>query len=109
MSLIEKVTETITHTLTIDLAEYLADHYGLDSNDVAYQIKCYLGNNSTPVSPAKRVFATKPTIKIKQCTSGEKKCIFEITRGPKANQTCNTNIRGTGNYCSKHKNRKTAN
>lgn len=105
MSLIEQVTQTITHVLTIDLAEFIADHFGLDSNEVSNVVRDYLGHNSTPVSPISKVPAHKshPT---KAATSGIKTCSFKITRGIKEGQLCGTTIRGVGDFCSKHKNRK---
>ncbi len=109
MSLIEQVTQTITHALTIDLSEFIADHFGLDSNEVSNVVRDYLGHNSTPVSPVKKISKNsvhKPPTKA--ATSGVKTCSFKITRGSKEGQLCGTTIRGTGDFCSKHKNRKAA-
>ena len=109
MSLIEQVTQTITNALTIDLSEFIADHFGLDSNEVSNVVGNYLGHNSTPVSPVKKIsknsIHTPPT---KAATSGVKTCSFKITRGSKEGQLCGTTIRGAGDFCSKHKNRKAA-
>nr|QBK87246.1 MAG: hypothetical protein LCMAC201_01480 [Marseillevirus LCMAC201] len=104
MSLIEQVTETITDSLTTDLSEFLSDRFGLDSNEVSNVICQYLGYNSTPVSPVKKVKKYPP---IKAATSGIKKCHFRVTRGIKEGYICGTIIRGNGDFCSKHKNRKT--
>ncbi len=106
MSVIEKVTQTITNTLTSDLAEFLSDRFGLDSNEVSDAIRDYLGNNSTPTSPVRIITKVKKSPPIKSATSGIKTCQFKITRGPKEGKLCGTTIRGIGDYCSKHKNRR---
>lgn len=107
MSLIEQVTQTITNTLTSDLAEFLADRFGLDSNEVSNVIHDYLGHNSTPASPIVIPKVTHKSPPIKNAVSGVKICPFKFTRGDNQGKTCGTAIRGNGEYCSKHKNRKT--
>ena len=106
MSLIEQVSELITHGLTSDLSEYIADQFGLDSSEVSIAIKNYLGNNSTPVMGPPRN-SPKESPPIKNSVSGVKTCQFKITRGENQGKMCDTTIRGESDYCSKHKNRKT--
>ncbi len=108
MSVIEQVADTITHTLTTDLAEFLSERFGLDTLEVSNAVKDYLGYNSTP-SPVPEASIKKNKKKlpnIKAATSGIKTCQFIVTRGPKEGKHCGTNIRGSGDFCSKHKNRK---
>ncbi|KKK46838.1 hypothetical protein LCGC14_3161220 [marine sediment metagenome] len=109
MSLIEQVTQTIIHALTSDLSEFLSDRFGLDSNEVSDAVRDYLGYNSTPASPIKKPVraSKKSSPPIKAASSGIKTCQFRITRGTKEGQMCGTTIRGSGDFCSKHKNRKT--
>ena len=108
MSVIEQVTNTITNALTTDLAEFLSDHFGLDTIEMSDAIKNYLGYNSTPSPiPKPSVKKIKKSPLIKPATTGIKTCQFVVTRGPKEGKQCGTNIRGNGDFCSKHKNRKT--
>ena len=106
MSIVEQITEIITQTLTVDLAEFIADKFGLDSAEVSNSIHDYLGCNSTPVvhSDINKIVRKFPHTK--QSITGVKSCQFEITRGKKSGQLCGTAIRGKGDYCSKHKHRK---
>ena len=104
MSLIE----TITESLTTDFAEFLAEKFGLDTNDVSDAVSNYLR-----LSPTHSLHNTPPHIvtmeksqPIKAAKSGIKTCQFLITRGPRENKQCETHIRGNGIYCSKHKVRK---
>ena len=110
MSIIEQVTNTITNALTTDLAEFLSERFGLDTLEVSNAVNDYLGYNSTP-SPVPEASIKKIKKKtlpnIKAATSGIKTCEFIVTRGPKEGKQCGTNIRGSGKFCSKHKNRKT--
>jgi len=104
MSLINKFAELVTETFKSDLAEYLADHLGLDVLEVSKVLQCYLTNNPVSVPPPKLC----PSGNTKPATTGIRACQFKITRGAKEGTTCGTTIRGSGDYCSKHKNRKTA-
>jgi len=106
MSIIEQVSQTITHALTTDLSEFLADRFGLDANEVTNVINDYLGHISTPASPVK-MGSTRKSPPTKSAISGVKTCGFRITRGDNEGQLCGTAIRGSGDFCSKHKNRKT--
>lgn len=110
MSVIEKVTQTIINTLATDLSDFIADKHGIDANKLSETILEYLGTNSTPVRPTPPTTPVKKKAKIaiKPASTGAKTCQFKITRGKKADQICGTIIRGDGNYCSKHKNRKSA-
>jgi hypothetical protein len=116
--------EQITVILTNDLAEYLADHFGLDALEVGYKITDYLEQNSENINQSKKrimdkindnnQFNKKNTNKnknefvFKPAVSGITTCKFKITRGNKGGQVCGTVVRSGGDYCSKHKNRKAA-
>ena len=108
MSVTEQVTNTITNALTKDLAEFLSERFGLDTIEISDAIKNYLGYNSTPSPvPEPSVKKIKKSPGTKPATTGIKTCQFVVTRGPKEGKQCGTNIRGNGDFCSKHKNRKT--
>jgi len=99
--------DNVTTLLSHDLGNYIADRTGLDAKEVSLIILDYLGENSTHKKPVAAIIpAPVKTPPIKPAVSGEKKCIFVYTRGENEGQRCGTSIRGKGNYCSKHKNRK---
>lgn len=107
MSITEQVTDTITNALTIDLAEFLSERFGVDTIEMSDAIKNYLGYNSTPSPvPKPSIRKVKKSLGTKPATTGIKTCQFVVTRGHKEGEQCGTNIRGNGTYCSKHKNRK---
>jgi hypothetical protein len=103
MSLLDKVTDHIIFSLTTDLAEHIADNFGLDTNKVSIVIQDYLNCNKT-----KRVEESVENIKpcnknIKPAITSANICTFIITRGKKNGLQCNTTIRGDDNFCSKHR------
>ena len=105
--LAENIVNIIIDTLTDDLSEFIADHCGIDCITVTNIIRDYLGYNATPVKSTTTVNIRiyPPT---KAPTSGVKRCPFVFTRRGKKKEVCNTAIRGSCMYCSKHKNRKIA-
>ena len=98
--------EIITETLTTDFAEFLSDRFGLDTNEVSSAVKDYLGNKPDPVAYSPSLEAQKPSPPIKAAKSSIKTCQFLITRGPREGKRCETHIRGSSKFCSKHKVRK---
>ena len=103
MSLLEQVNILITNILTNDLAEFVADHFGLESDQVSIIIKDYLNHVATPVKNSTSITQQNSGPAIKAAASKINKCSFIITRGPKEGTVCGTSIRGGGEYCSKHK------
>jgi hypothetical protein len=107
MALIERITEC----LRIDFADFLADHFGLDTNEVSDVIGDYLRISPDPNQERKQIIKKSPPTKplniaIKPAKSSVKTCQFLITRGQRENKQCETHVRGSGVYCSKHKVRK---
>jgi len=103
MSILEEVNDLISNKLTGEVAEYIADHFGLDSKEVSNVLKNYLKQLSTPVRDSKPMKKSIVSIKPKCSTVNE--CKFIITRGIKQGQKCGTTIRGEGEFCSKHRQR----
>jgi hypothetical protein len=107
----------ITDILTNDLAEYLADHFGIDAIEVGFKINDYLEQNCKAVYNNKKQLVQKQENSLKQkrteinykpAVVNIKCCKFKITRGNKEGLVCGTVVRSGGDYCSKHKNRKIA-
>jgi len=103
MSLIDKVTDHIIFSLTTDLAEHIADNFGLDTNTVSIVIQDYLNCNKIK-RVADSIENSKPVNKnIKPAITSANICTFIITRGKKNGLPCNTSIRGDDKFCSKHR------
>jgi len=105
--------DQINTILSNELAEYIADRFGLDACDVSNVIKDYLQQDPLPMKRTNNLIkndntpvVTSDDIIIKQQTSDVNTCQFKITRGSKGGTVCGTVIRGNCNFCSKHKNRK---
>lgn len=106
MSILEKVNETITNELCKDFSDFLADKFGLDSHEVIDTVRDYLGYNAVyaPIyKESKKKIITPP---IKTQTSGANICMYVGKNKNAKGKVCGTKIRGGGEFCSKHKDRK---
>lgn len=89
------------------LAFHIGESCGIDPDDIFNKIMEFCGRK--PESNIKSPYVKK-TIRIfpelKSPTTGTNVCKFPLLKGKNNGKTCGTSIRGTGEYCSKHRNKK---
>lgn len=105
MSVLDQINKLLSHILVTDVSDYIAEKMGCDAVVISNIMREYLGQNAVPVINTGIINKSLPPIK--PSTSGVKTCPFVPSRGKKDGKTCGTIIRGPGEFCSKHKNRKT--
>lgn len=96
--------DTITNLLCTELAEYIADHLGMDVNQISGIIKSYL--DCTPIPALEpRVIRERNVPDKKPAIIYPPTCKFRIRHGNKRGELCGILLRNIGHYCSKHKNK----
>lgn len=103
MSFLEQIGDAVSGILCSDFASFLADEMGIDHGDVKMAIEKYI--KKPKLEPIKIIPLKKNRV-TKSASSGKKVCEFIPTSGKGKGIVCGTEIRGEGDYCSKHKNRK---